>query len=204
MTFREVRGGPGFASFTDPTNFRPNPRANTMVKRLLIVLLVLGTTGCQTTVPRSSPSTETSFTDLWSTYRHCQASDNPHEMKADALHLGESLSTMHDKARYALIPDGIERLGDERPSRLAIDPGAMAASCALLAGYQARAAGRPELATEMFGHVVANYPVTRYRYYVVQAYYALKQIESGERFIPKEPLPFAPDPEILSSGLRQP
>ena len=116
-----------------------------MVQRLLIVLLVLGTTGCQTTVPRSSPSTETSFTDLWNTYRHCQASDNPHEMKADALHLGESLSTMHDKARYALIPDGIERLVDERPSRLAIDPGAMAASCALLAGYQARATGRPEL-----------------------------------------------------------
>ena len=166
-----------------------------MVKRLLIVLLVLGTTGCQTTVPPSALSKETSFTDLWSTYRHCQASDNPHEMKADALHLGESVSTMHDEARHALIPDGIERMVDERPSRLAIDPGAMAASCALLAGYQARATGRPELASEMFGHVVANYPVTRYRYYVVQAYYALKQIESGERYIPKDPLSFAPDPE---------
>ena len=166
-----------------------------MMKRLLIVLLLLGMTGCQTTVPRSSPSTETSFTDLWSTYRHCQASDNPHEMKADAMHLGESVSTMRDEARHALIPDGIERMVHERPSRLAIDPGAMAASCALRAGYQAREAGRPELAREMFGHVVANYPVTRYRYYVVQAYDALEQIESGERFIPEEPFPFAPAPE---------
>ncbi len=134
------------------------------MKRLLIMLLVVGTTGCQTTVPRSSPPTETSFTDLWSTYRHCQASDNPHEMKADAMHLGESVSTMRDEARHAFIPDGIERMVNERPSRLAIDPGAMAASCALLAGYQARAAGQPDLAREMFGHVVATYPVTRYRY----------------------------------------
>jgi len=159
--------------------------------RLLIVLLILGMTGCQTAVPAPSSSTEAFFTELWSTYRHCQASENPHEMKADALHLGESVSTMRDEASHALIPDGIEQMVHERPWRLAIDPEAMAASCALRAGYQARAAGRPELAREMFGHVVATYPVTRYRYYVVQAYDALEQIERGERFIPKEPLSFA-------------
>ena len=160
-----------------------------MLTRLLIVLLILGITGCQTAVPVPSSSTEASFTELWSTYRHCQASANPHEMKADALHLGESVSSMRDEARHALIPDGIERLVHERPWRLAIDPEAMAASCALRAGYQARPAGRPELATEMFGHIVATYPITRYQYYVVHAYDALKQIESGERFIPKNPFP---------------
>ncbi len=116
-------------------------------------------------------------------------------MKADVLRLDETVRTMREDTSSALIPDGIERLVDERPSRLAVDPRAMAASCALLAGYQARMAGQPQLAAEMFAHIVSNYPVERYRYYVVQAYYGLKQIESGERFLPKQPFPFASDPE---------
>jgi hypothetical protein len=60
----------------------------------------------------------------------------------------------------------------------------MAASCALLAGYQARVSGETDLAGEMFGHIVSNYPLDRYRYYVVQAYHALKGIAGWERFLP--------------------
>ena len=121
------------------------------------------------------------------------------EMKADVFRLDETVQTMHEDTSSALIPDGIERLVDERPSRLAVDPRAMAASCALLAGYQARATGQPQLAAEMFAHIVSHYPVERYRYYVVQAYYGLKQIEGGERFLPKQPLPLCSRAGILGS-----
>jgi hypothetical protein len=166
------------------------------VKWSIALILVLGAVGCQTATPHpSSPPHDESFTGLWETYRHCQASEDPMEMKADVFRLDETVQTMHEDTSSALIPDGIERLVDERPSRLAVDPRAMAASCALLAGYQARAAGQPQLAAEMFAHIVSHYPVERYRYYVVQAYYGLKQIEGGERFLPKQPLPFAPEPE---------
>ena len=116
-------------------------------------------------------------------------------MKADALHLNRTVREMKVENDNALIPAGLEQVVDERPSRLAVDPQAMAASCALLAGYQARIAGHSQLAGEMFGHIVENYPVERYRYYVVQAYFGLKQIEGGERFLPKQPLPFASEPE---------
>jgi hypothetical protein len=166
------------------------------VKWSIALLLVLGMAGCQSVAPQSSsPFHDASFTGLWDTYRHCQMSEDPKEMKADALHIDETVRTMREDTSSALIPDGIERLVDERPSRLAVDPRAMAASCALLAGYQARVVGQTQLAAEMFAHIVSNYPVERYRYYVVQAYYGLKQIEGGERFLPKQSLPFAPDPE---------
>ena len=161
----------------------------------IALLLVLGMGGCQAAPHPSSPLHDASFTDLWDTYRHCQTSEDPVEMRTDALRLDETVRTMHEDTSSVLIPDGIERLVDERPSRLAVDPRAMAASCALLAGYQARVAGQPQLAAEMFAHIVSTYPVERYRYYVVQAYHGLKQIEGGERLLPKQPLSFAPDPE---------
>ena len=166
------------------------------VKWSIALLLALGAMGCQRATPHpSSPFHDASFTGLWDTYRHCQTSEDAVEMKADALRLDETVRTMREDTSSALIPDGIERLVDERPSRLAVDPRAMAASCALLAGYQARLAGLPQLAAEMFAHIVSRYPVERYRYYVVQAYYGLKQIEGGDRFLPKQPLPSVTDPE---------
>ena len=129
------------------------------VKWSIALILVLGAVGCQTATPHpSSPPHDESFTGLWETYRHCQASEDPMEMKADVFRLDETVQTMHEDTSSALIPDGIERLVDERPSRLAVDPRAMAASCALLAGYQARAAGQPQLAAEMFAHIVSHYP----------------------------------------------
>ena len=59
-------------------------------------------------------------------------------MKADALHLDETVQILADQKDATLVPDGLERLILDQPSRLAVDPKAMAASCALLAGYQAR------------------------------------------------------------------
>jgi hypothetical protein len=49
--------------------------------------------------------------------------------------------------------------------------------------------GQPRLAAEMFGHILSNYSASRYRYYVVQAYHALKSITGGEQFLPQHLLP---------------
>ena len=117
-------------------------------------------------------------------------------MKVDALHLDQTIQKMADESKPPLIPDELEQLVLDRPTRLAVDPKAMAASCALLAGYQARATGEPQLAAEMFSHILSNYPITRYRYYVVQAYHALKGTAGGEQFLPKQFLP-----SVLGPGL---
>lgn len=153
----------------------------------LTLALIIGA-GCQkASQPR--PSVDVSFSDLWNTYLHCQRSEDPHEMKADALRLDQTVSILSHEVDARLAPANLDNLVSDRPSRLAVDPKAMAASCALLAGYQARLAGRPELAGEMFGHILANYSVDRYRYYVVRAYDALQSLTGGERFMPEDLLP---------------
>ena len=166
-----------------------------MLWRLCMVVLILGGSGCQSGTSPKSASHEASFSDLWKIYRHCQKSEDPHEMKADALRLDQTVETLGDEKDRTMVSDGLERLILEKPTRLAVDPKAMAASCALLAGYQARVAGQTGLATEMFGHILNKYPATRYRYYVDQAYYALQSIRGGEQFLPKHLLP------AIDSGL---
>lgn len=161
----------------------------------LVVIVMAAGSGCQHETQRQPASHEASFTELWDTYRHCQKSEDPHAMKADALHLDQTLQKLADDKKTILIPDRIEDLVVDRPSRLAVDPKAMAASCALLAGYQARVAGEPRLAAEMFGHILSHYSIARYRYYVVQAYHALKNIAGGEQFLPKQFLPSSLEPE---------
>jgi hypothetical protein len=160
-----------------------------MLWRLCLVVCILAANGCQSGTSSKPAPHETSFSDLWKTYRHCQKSEDPLEMKADALHLDETVQILADEKDATLVPDGLERLILDQPSRLAVDPKAMAASCALLAGYQARVAGQPRLAAEMFGHILSNYSASRYRYYVLQAYHALKNITGGEQFLPQHLLP---------------
>jgi hypothetical protein len=150
--------------------------------------------GCQHAAAPRPPSNEASFTDLWETYRHCQKSEDPHEMKLDALHLEQTVQRFADDKKVPLIPDELEQLVLDRPTRLAVDPKAMVASCALLAGYQARVAGEPRLAAEMFGHILSNYSSSRYHYYVVQAYHGLKAIAGDGEPLLKQFIPPGVDP----------
>jgi hypothetical protein len=165
-----------------------------MLFRVCLAVLLAVSFGCEHKPAHQPLSHETSFGELWKTYRHCQTSEDAHAMKADALRLDQTIQQMADESKLPLIPDELEQLVLDRPTRLAVDPKAMAASCALLAGYQARATGEPQLAAEMFGHILSNYSITRYRYYVVRAYHALKATAGGEQFLPKQFLPSVLDP----------
>ncbi|HEX2055122.1 MAG TPA: hypothetical protein VHF07_01435 [Nitrospiraceae bacterium] len=166
-----------------------------MLLRIALAVLGLVWGGCQhdAAVPQRTGH-EASFSELWDTYRHCQKSQDPQEMKVDALHLDQTVQKLGDEKNALLVPDTLEQLVLDRPTRLAVDPKAMAASCALLAGYQARETGKPQLAAEMFGHILSNYSINRYRYYVMQAYHGLKGIAGGEQFLPKQFLPPGFDP----------
>jgi hypothetical protein len=165
-----------------------------LVRICLVTIFLVVSSGCQHKPTDQPASHEASFGELWDTYRHCQKSQDPHAMKVDALHLDQTVQKLTDDKKTPLIPDQLEQLMLDRPTRLAVDPRAMAASCALLAGYQARVVGESQLAAEMFSHILSNYPITRYRYYVVQAYHALKGIAGGEQFLPKQFLPPGFDP----------
>ena len=73
----------------------------------LMVVLILGGSGCQSGTSPKPASHEASFSDLWKTYRHCQKSEDPREMKADALRLDQTVETLGDEKDRTLVPDGL-------------------------------------------------------------------------------------------------
>lgn len=119
--------------------------------------------GCQSLQIVSAPTSldNAAFMAAWDAYRHCQLGTDVDAMRAD----------MQQLARV------------EQPApRLAADPKAMAASCALFTGYAALRAERMELAAEMFRTVLKNQSQQEYAYYVEQAHVGLNQVERAVRF----------------------
>ena len=75
-------------------------------------------------------------------------------MREDMQHLSQALHRMSvTTSRHSFLPQNV-RLIEERPSRLSVDPGAMAVACALHAGVAAGTEGRTHLAAELFGFVL--------------------------------------------------
>ena len=125
--------------------------------------------GCQGLQLRDKPVSqqESVFTHLWGIYTHCRAGSDPETIRQDAHRLSQA--PMGDQSPPALLPDSLRRLVSRPPLRLSVDPRAMAASCALHAGQTALAAGRSDLAGDMFHQIIRNYPEAEYAYYVDQA-----------------------------------
>jgi hypothetical protein len=136
----------------------------TTIKRTVIALgflAILG--GCQSLqiAPPQASLDNAAFMAAWDVYRHCQLGTDVDAMRVD----------MQQLARVA-----------QPAPRLAADPKAMAASCALFAGHAALRAERMELAAEMFRTVLKNQSQQEYAYYVDQARIGLDQVERAVRF----------------------
>jgi len=135
------------------------------IKRMVVALgflAVLG--GCQSLQVARTPAAtldNAGFMAAWDAYRHCQLGTDVDVMRVD----------MHQLARVA-----------QPAPRLAADPKAMAASCALSTGQAALRAERMELAVEMFESVLKNQSQQEYAYYVDQARIGLNQVEHAVRF----------------------
>jgi len=146
---------------------------------IAVFVLVSATTACQTAQPVAKPTTidNSSFMTLWGTYRHCERGTDPELMRTEAqqLHAVATASRPTVEGDFPL-PTVITRWMSEPANRLAVDPKAMAAACGVHTGETALAAGRHDIAGEMFSLVV-KYPETTYSYYVNQARGGLARIE---------------------------
>lgn len=136
----------------------------TNIQRTAVALgfmAILG--GCQSLQIAPAPASldNAAFMAAWDAYRHCQLGTDVDAMRAD----------MQQLARVA-----------QPAPRLAADPKAMAASCALFTGHAALRAERMELAAEMFRTVLKNQSQQDYAYYVEQAQVGLNQVERAVRF----------------------
>lgn len=120
---------------------------------------------------------EMTFVKMWNRYTHCRSHIDAPQMWQDAQHLNRTVRLMDRTSRAArLLPDSIEQTLADPPSRVAVDPKAMAAACTLLAAQAAQNAGHSRFAGEMFSFVVANFADSRYAYYREQAQLGLDRI----------------------------
>ena len=113
----------------------------------LLLLSLAGLSACQSSslFNLSDPLPgNTDFANAWETYRHCNGSSEPEEIRAD----------LHELVRFALavnaqnqppvhLPAVIRPWMEALPSRLAVDPNAMAVACAQRGARMAALAGRP-------------------------------------------------------------
>ena len=148
----------------------------------LLLLLVVGLGGCQASWSFDRPAgliDHAEFKNVWKTYGHCRSSSDPDEIQVDARYLDRAAYVMESKSPSPLVlPRVMQHLVSKLPSRLAVDLQAMALDCALHGGQVARAAGRIQMAEELFTVVVARGDEEAYGYYVLEAGRGLEHLES--------------------------
>jgi hypothetical protein len=147
---------------------------------ILVLILPMAISGCDTSrqSSKSSPSDNSRFMDMWGIYTHCSESEDLDAMRVDAQRLSLAVEVM-DPAADPIPPESEEPVPMGPPSRLSVDPAAMAAACALRAGQVAQEMGRLYFAREMFQMIVTNFPQPRYRYYVAQAREGLERLDAA-------------------------
>jgi len=138
--------------------------------------------GCQAiqAFDESRTPDELTFVKMWNRYTHCRSSTEVNQMWQDAQQLNRTVRLLDHAAHAArLLPDTLEQTLADPPSRLAVDPKAMAAACTLLAGQAAQNQGHRQFAAEVFSFVASHFSQPRYAYYQQQARMALDQIDSS-------------------------
>lgn len=146
----------------------------------LVLMVTLG--GCQRLqlFTDTGALSDESFSRLWRIYSHCRSSLEPDEMREDMQHLNRALSRMSETTnRPPFLPQSVQHLIEAPPSRLSVDPGAMAMACALRAGQAAQAEGGAQLAAELFGFVLSKDRESPSVYYVVQARLGLADMQNA-------------------------
>ena len=141
--------------------------------------------GCQGAprVKSAAPMDNTAFMSALDIYRHCQVGTDVDIMRAEVLQLTRAASAQESANNPPLpLPDFVKRMMAKPASRLAADPQAMAAACALSTGQAALRAERMTLATEIFQAVLKNHSQPEYAYYTDQARIGLKQVEHAVQF----------------------
>jgi len=135
---------------------------------LAVFVLSAALAGCQAILPESRLSTsEDRFQEAWSLYARCLKSSDLIETERTAGLLRRVVRII-DGATPSL-PDLVGRFVDPPPSRLAAEPKAMWAACALHAARAAVIEYHAPAAIDLLQAVVAAYPEGESSYYVAQA-----------------------------------
>ncbi len=161
-----------------------NTRTDIKLATLALGLVTL-LGGCQGAplVPPTVLMDNAAFMSAWDIYRHCHIGTDVDTMRTEMQQLARAASAQESASNPPIpLPDFMKRVMAKPASRLAADPKAMAAACALSTGQAALYVERMDLAAEMFRAVLKNQSQPEYAYYVDQARIGLNQVEHGLQF----------------------
>lgn len=155
------------------------PRAGAV--GLVFLMSLVGLSGCHISWPFDRPASSldnAQFMEAWKTYLHCRSSVELEEIQADLQQLNSVAHAVSPRnhASVRLFPAPVRTLIAMLPSRLAVDPQAMSAACALHGSQVAQTAGQPELSVEWLTEVAAHEGWAS-SHYAVQAGHQLKRME---------------------------
>jgi hypothetical protein len=147
------------------------------MRKTFVVILAVCLQGCQSlgglSGTRDLP--EDHFQEAWSLYRRCSLEQDAQE----ALGFADQLSraALINEGRFVLVPDMMVPLIEPLPVRLAVEPKAMAAACALHAGHLALQAGQSDRAHRLFSLVVRRFHEPSYVFFVNEARAGLELVD---------------------------
>ncbi|MCE3224558.1 MAG: hypothetical protein K0S58_2738 [Nitrospira sp.] len=121
----------------------------------LVLLNVVGLGGCHHS---ASLLDNSQFMEAWHTYLLCRGSAEPEEIRVDLQRInvlsGRHAESLRNHSSILLLPIAMRSLVAPLPSRIVVDPQAMATACALHAGHVAHSAERPEFSVELLTGVL--------------------------------------------------
>lgn len=143
----------------------------------LVIIVAVCLQGCQSlgwlTGMRDLP--EDHFQLLWSLYWRCSLEQDAREAQGLADRL--SSAALANAGRSVPVPNVMAAWIEPLPVRLAVEPKAMAASCALHAGHLALQAGQSDRAHRLFSLVVRRFREPAYVFYGSEARASLELVE---------------------------
>lgn len=154
---------------------------------LLLIACALSVQGCESLSGLSGTRDlpEEYFQEAWTSYQRCLASRDAREAEHQARRL--SRAAFAREGEGVALPDAMASMIEPLPVRLAVEPKAMAAACALHAGHLAMEAGQAEPAYRLYSLVLRRFQEPAYLFYVAEARAGLLLVErvvSDSRAIP--------------------
>ncbi len=151
------------------------------LRLLFAVGLLLGAVGCQGFQPKNPGELalkNLDFIEYWDAYNNCRTGSNSQDMQRNLniLHAAPTPISLEDSP--IPIPAFIKELTSSRNSRLAVDPRAMAASCAIHLAEISRQSADWETSFQTYESIVENFPEPQYAYYALEASKALEEFST--------------------------
>ena len=152
-----------------------------MKKLLLVCGFIVMLAGCQTVPQTTQVLDNSTFMNLWSTYRHCTSGNDLAQLRGDVKALTQATATgFHTSpTNFSVpLPDLLLQHVSAQPTRVAADPRAMVAACSIHTAEVAIEAGKDEVAAELLNGILRSYSQTEYVYYVRRAETTLHRMQA--------------------------